>query len=74
MMIKPSSIPFCCRFKDGEELVKGDHYIGGLLENLPLLIKNSTRDDIGEYTCTLANDVGWGRANGTIFVDVHCEF
>ncbi|GLV32173.1 neuromusculin [Carabus blaptoides fortunei] len=35
-----------------------EHYEGGTVDNPPLIIKNVTRDDMGDYHCVLKNSVG----------------
>ncbi|KAJ8954752.1 hypothetical protein NQ314_007022, partial [Rhamnusium bicolor] len=45
-------------------------YVGGTLINPPLYVNNVTRDDMGEYTCSLKNEVGSETSPDSIFLNV----
>ncbi len=49
-------------------------YDGGTPELQNLVVKNATREDSGTYVCELSNQVGTGRSEEAIYVDVQCEF
>lgn len=46
---------------------------GGNPEQTALLVKNATREDSGEYSCELANQVGSMMSGNRVIVDVQCE-
>ncbi|XP_077283214.1 hemicentin-1-like [Arctopsyche grandis] len=48
-----------------------DHYEGSDTEEPALLIRNTSEDDIGNYSCKLENAVGSSISPDTIFLDVH---
>ncbi|GJQ78945.1 putative immunoglobulin like protein [Trypoxylus dichotomus] len=57
--------------KDGKNLtLTTDKYEGGDVENLPLVIKDITREDQGNYTCTCRNSVGSQESENYIFLNV----
>ncbi|XP_030767914.1 hemicentin-1 isoform X2 [Sitophilus oryzae] len=58
--------------KDGTNLTLSDSskYKGGTVENPPLIIYNVTRDDMGEYSCWLKNEVGSEQSADSIFLNV----
>jgi Immunoglobulin domain len=47
---------------------------GGNTDQPALLVKNARRDDSGNYTCELTNQVGSGISDNTVLVDVQCEY
>lgn len=64
-----------CRLRDEEEFeLDPDHFEGGTIEQTTLLIKNSTRHDIGAYTCMLGNEVGISQSHNSVEVSVYCKF
>ncbi|XP_076265079.1 neuromusculin isoform X1 [Rhynchophorus ferrugineus] len=58
--------------KDGKNLTLTDtvKYKGGTIENPPLIIYNVTREDMGDYTCWLKNEVGSEQSSDSIFLNV----
>ncbi|XP_066154008.1 uncharacterized protein nrm [Euwallacea fornicatus] len=58
--------------KDGKNLTLSDKtkYSGGTIENPPLIIYNVSRDDLGEYSCWLKNEVGMEQSEDTISLNV----
>ncbi|KAJ8922096.1 hypothetical protein NQ315_004028 [Exocentrus adspersus] len=58
--------------KDGKNLTLDDpnKYVGGTLINPPVYIKNVVREDMGEYTCSLRNEVGSETSDDSIFLNV----
>lgn len=64
------------RSKDDKNLTLTDKkkYSGGTIENPPLIIYNVTRDDMGEYTCWLKNEVGLEQSEDSIYLNVQCKF
>ncbi|CAG9768077.1 unnamed protein product [Ceutorhynchus assimilis] len=58
--------------KDDKNLTLTDKkkYSGGTIENPPLIIYNVTRDDMGEYSCWLKNEVGMEQSEDTINLNV----
>jgi hypothetical protein len=47
---------------------------GGTPELQNLVVKNATREDSGTYVCELSNQVGTGKSEQAIYVDVQCEY
>uniref|UniRef100_A0A0A9Y155 Hemicentin-1 n=4 Tax=Lygus hesperus TaxID=30085 RepID=A0A0A9Y155_LYGHE len=66
----PSSILDVKWFKDDVEIEK-DPDSSAVMTDHTLLIKNSTRDDMGAYSCSLTNEVGTSMSNSTTRVSVH---
>lgn len=57
--------------RDGKELeLNEDHYVGGITEQTALKVKNSTRNDMGIYTCILENSVGESTSEDFVNVSV----
>ncbi|KAL1502354.1 hypothetical protein ABEB36_007505 [Hypothenemus hampei] len=58
--------------KDGKNLTLSDKskYSGGTIENPPLIIYNVNRDDMGEYSCWLKNEVGMEQSQDNIYLNV----
>ena len=67
---------FAVRYKDGTllELSNTAKFGGGTVENPSLLIKNTSRRDVGRYRCEVANQIGVGRADNEATVHVQCEY
>lgn len=65
---------FAFRTKNGQNLTiaKNPKYAGGTIENLPLVIQNVSREDMGEYSCTCKNEVGSTESDETIYLNVEC--
>ncbi|KAF6214764.1 hypothetical protein GE061_009507 [Apolygus lucorum] len=66
----PSSILDVKWFKDEVEIEK-EADSSAVMTDHTLLIKNSTRDDMGAYSCSLTNEVGTSMSNSTTRVSVH---
>ncbi|XP_049818622.1 hemicentin-1 isoform X3 [Aethina tumida] len=58
--------------KDGKNMSLSDpeKYAGGNIENPPLVIYNVSREDMGNYTCSLRNEVGSEQSPDSIFLNV----
>lgn len=57
--------------KNGKNItLNQDKYDGGTIENPPLIIKNVSREDMGEYTCTCKNVVGSEESGQSLYLDV----
>lgn len=42
--------------------------------NSPILrILNVSKDDHGNYTCSLKNEMGWGNSSNSVSLDVMCK-
>lgn len=50
------------------------HYNGGTVDQHALIIRNVRGDDMGNYTCLLANAVGNGTSETSIDVNVLCKY
>lgn len=61
--------------KDGKNMSLSDpeKYAGGNIENPPLVIYNVSREDMGNYTCSLRNEVGSEQSPDSIFLNVQCK-
>nr|NP_001246891.1 neuromusculin, isoform F [Drosophila melanogaster]AFH04562.1 neuromusculin, isoform F [Drosophila melanogaster]AHA95700.1 FI21256p1 [Drosophila melanogaster] len=46
------------------------HYKGGNSENVALVIKSTEKEDIGNYSCQLSNNIGKGTSDQKINLDV----
>lgn len=71
----PASLEIVRWFRNGQEIKLANapaRYEGGTPEQTALLIKNSTRNDIGTYTCELSNSIGTDVSDNEIYVDVLC--
>ncbi|KAL1401074.1 hypothetical protein pipiens_006909 [Culex pipiens pipiens] len=69
----PASLEIVRWFRNGQEIKLANapaRYEGGTPEQTALLIKNSTRNDIGTYTCELSNSIGTDVSDNEIYVDV----
>lgn len=49
-------------------------YVGGDIKNPPLYINNVNRDDMGEYSCSLRNEIGADVSEDTIYLNVLCKY
>lgn len=49
-------------------------YVGGTLINPPLYINNVNRDDMGEYSCSLRNEIGADISEDSIYLNVLCKY
>ncbi|KAG5898346.1 hypothetical protein JTB14_034328 [Gonioctena quinquepunctata] len=58
--------------KDGKNLNLSDtnKFVGGSISNPPLYINNVTREDMGEYSCSLGNEIGTEISEDSIFLNV----
>nr|XP_022900084.1 uncharacterized protein LOC111413372 isoform X2 [Onthophagus taurus] len=57
--------------KDGQNLtISDDKYEGGTMEDLALVIRNVSRDDMGEYKCICRNKVGISESEASIYLNV----
>ncbi|XP_045540673.1 uncharacterized protein LOC106711761 isoform X2 [Papilio machaon] len=67
----PSSLNEVIWYRNGEKLnVNSSHYEGGTTEQHALIIVSSRGEDLGNYSCLLANTVGQGTTNETIHVNI----
>ncbi|XP_058118520.1 hemicentin-1 [Anopheles ziemanni] len=67
----PASLENVKWYRDNQEIkLNSVRYEGGNPEQTALLIKNSTRHDIGAYTCELSNSIGFDVSDNEIYVDV----
>ncbi|XP_058054565.1 hemicentin-1 [Anopheles bellator] len=67
----PASLESVKWYRNQQEIkVSGARYEGGNPEQTALLVKNSTRHDIGAYTCELSNSIGFDVSDNEVFVDV----
>lgn len=71
----PRLSPLLCRYRNGDVVNVNDteRYHGGNSENVALLIGSTNKEDIGNYTCQLSNDVGKGISEQQIDLDVQCK-
>lgn len=68
----PNSLESVSWLRDGEKVVLSpDHFEGGTIDQPTLLIKNSTRNDQGVYTCVLENKVGSQESTNVVYVAVY---
>lgn len=49
-------------------------YVGGTIVNPPLYINNVNRDDMGEYSCSLRNEIGADTSEDSIYLNVLCKY
>ncbi|XP_033213429.1 uncharacterized protein LOC117170634 [Belonocnema kinseyi] len=57
--------------RDGEEIaLDPSEYDGGTIQKPDLTVKNSTSEDMGNYTCVLENTVGKGNTSDFVEVSV----
>ncbi|XP_045485356.1 hemicentin-1 isoform X5 [Pieris rapae] len=67
----PSSLTEVVWYRNGERLnVNSSHYQGGSTDQHALIILDANGDDMGNYTCLLANVVGNGTTEEMISVNV----
>ncbi|XP_047508894.1 hemicentin-2 isoform X6 [Pieris napi] len=67
----PSSLTEVVWYRNGERLnVNSSHYQGGSTDQHALIILDANGDDMGNYTCLLANVVGNGTTEEIISVNV----
>lgn len=65
---------YSIRYRDGTALnINHSRYEGGNPEQTALLLKNATRDDMGNYTCELANSIGSVMSENDVNVDIQCK-
>uniref|UniRef100_A0A8D8UIM3 Hemicentin-2 n=1 Tax=Cacopsylla melanoneura TaxID=428564 RepID=A0A8D8UIM3_9HEMI len=59
-------------FQDGRPVnINRDHYEGGTIDQTTLTIRNSTRDDNGNYSCELANQVNSSMSHNEVPISVY---
>lgn len=69
----PASLESVKWYRNSQEIkLNSVRYEGGNPEQTALLIKNSTRHDIGAYTCELSNSIGFDVSDNEVYVDVIC--
>ncbi|XP_053660451.1 hemicentin-1 [Anopheles marshallii] len=67
----PASLESVKWYRNNQEIkLNSVRYEGGNPEQTALLIKNSTRHDIGAYTCELSNSIGFDVSDNEVYVDV----
>ncbi|XP_053670454.1 hemicentin-2 [Anopheles nili] len=67
----PASLESVKWYRNNQEIkLNSLRYEGGNPEQTALLIKNSTRHDIGAYTCELSNSIGFDVSDNEVYVDV----
>lgn len=65
---------YSIRYRDGTALnTNNSRYEGGNPEQTALLLKNASRDDMGNYTCELANNIGSVMSENDVNVDIQCK-
>lgn len=63
------------RHRNGQLIMLNEErYEGGTVTKQSLVIKNATREDMGEYQCTLKNSVGSQQSWNTANVNVFCKY
>ncbi|CAG0881271.1 unnamed protein product [Darwinula stevensoni] len=68
----PRNLTSVLWYKDGRELrVHRERYGGGIPENPSLLIRNTSREDSGEYACYVENSVGISHTSNSARLQVH---
>ncbi|CAH1286565.1 unnamed protein product, partial [Diabrotica balteata] len=68
----PQKLTSAAWLKDGKPLLLNDtkKFIGGTISNPPLYITNVTREDLGEYTCALGNEIGTETSEESLSLNV----
>lgn len=75
LILKNISVPSDCRVQDGRPVdISKDHYEGGTIDQTTLTIKNSTRDDNGNYSCELANGINSSMSLNVVPISVYCKY
>lgn len=54
--------------------VNQPRFDGGNPEQTALVVKNSSRHDIGSYSCELSNEIGIGMSENQALIDIQCKF
>lgn len=63
------------RYQDGRLVdINRDHYEGGTIDQTTLTITNSTRDDNGNFSCELANQVNSSLSLNVVPISVYCKY
>ena len=50
-----------------------EHYQGGTPQEPSLIIRNSSRDDLGIYSCVAQNQIGATQSETVSYVNVLCK-